>query len=490
MPKLKDAERRVKYDKPVVRLLQGEKALTAKDARALLGWLPESDPLKMGKDFLLKDLHGIKVQCGNNVTNRPLYMSVVLSLQQEILRGRWSLNLENRIIGKTGLVLNGQHTFIALVLAGQAWELAPEEYPFWKEEPTIETSIGFGCDESDAVVNTMDTCKPRTLADVIYRSEYFSKMKDGDRKKLARLTEHAIKFLWNRTGVPNAFGIRKTHSEFLDFLSRHTRLLQCVNHIFEENGDDKRISSLLSPGYSAGLLYLMGSDTTDATEYATDDSPNEKHLKWDHWDMACDFFVMIAGGAEKLKPLRAKISKAIDEVGLSLAEKTALFIKAWTTHVEGKPVNAKALSLKYGEDDGFRYLDECPIVGGIDQGDASDSERIEAIETEREQKAQEAREARRNTEEEARAPTPEEIKSRAKAEKTKAIAEKSKTAKKKKSTNKLIGKLMWVADEEPWRGKVIEVAGNNAKLKVLNGFQGAGNIKAATVDKLSKIQLT
>lgn len=489
MPKLKETERQTKHDKPAVKLFQGEKALTATQARDLLGW---SEVDKSVKDFLLKDLKDVKIECRNNVTNRPLYMSNVLALMQEILRGRWNLNLENRIIGKTGLVLNGQHTFIALVLAGQAWELAPEDYPFWSEEPTIETSIGFGCDESDVVVNTMDTCKPRTLADVIYRSEYFSKMKDSERKKVSRMTDHAVKFLWNRTGLPNAFEIRKTHSESLDFIARHPRVLECVNHIFEENGEGSPLSGLLSPGYSAGLLYLMGSDTTDVTEYATDDSPNEKHLEWKHWDMACGFFVMLAGGAEKLKPLRTKISKAIDDVGLSLAERTALFVKAWTAYVAGEPINTKALSLKYSkDDDGFRHLDECPIVGGIDQGDASDSELIEAIEIERDRKAQEAKEARKNVAEEAAAPNPEEIKDRAKAEKTRAIAEKSKPKKKKKrNSDSLVGKLMWVADAEPWRGKVIEVTGNKANLKVLQGFQGAGNIRVATVDKLSKIQLT
>ena len=117
----------------------------------------------------------------------------------------------------------------------------------------METLIALGCDEDDEVVNTINTGKPRSMTDIVYRSEIFSGVKKSERVKLARMLEHAVKFVWSRTGHSDAFSLRRTLAESLEFVHVHPRLVDCVKHIHEENGEEKRISKLLSPGYSAEI---------------------------------------------------------------------------------------------------------------------------------------------------------------------------------------------------------------------------------------------
>lgn len=157
-----------------VELCSGDKALTQAKAKELLGWEEEEKGgTSYGQEFLLKS-NGVKVRCYNNITNRPLYMANVQALKQEILRGRWRLNGESIIIGDTGLMLNGQHQCIALVEAVNDWE---QDKSKWEETcpnvPTLEKVLTIGISEDDYVVNMMDTCKPRSLADVLYRSPFF-----------------------------------------------------------------------------------------------------------------------------------------------------------------------------------------------------------------------------------------------------------------------------------------------------------------------------
>lgn len=174
--------------------------LTAEKAKDLLGWVPECGKEEFGNNFLLHDTEGRKVRCYNNGTNRPLYLPVVQTLKQEILNRRWQLNGETMIVGNTGLTLNCQHRLVALVLASQEWVKDPQKWSDWKTEPTLDTVVVRGIDESDTVVNTMDTCKPRSLADVLYRSEFFHKLSIKDRKEAAKMLSYAIMLLWDRTG--------------------------------------------------------------------------------------------------------------------------------------------------------------------------------------------------------------------------------------------------------------------------------------------------
>ena len=469
--KTSQQQRKITYAKPTLELCD---KLSAKRAKELLGWEEETTE-KFEKDFLFTDFHNRKIRCHNNVINRPLYLSILGALTQEILRKRWKLNGENRIIGESGAVLNGQHTFISLVLSVQQWKEDPSKFPEWKTEPYVATSIMFGISESDDVVNTMDTCKPRTLADVIYRSPYFKSMEKKERRKASRVLEYAVKLTWDRTGVKKAFEIKRTHAESLDFIERHPKLVECAEHIFSENGDGNQIGWYISPGSAAGLLYLMGSSASSSQKYHDDENPREELLTWDHWDSACDFWVLLAGKSPEIKYVSAALTKLANDEQRNYPSQCAVIIKAWNQYIDGEEITAKSLRLEYETDnDGDKKLAECPTIGGIDVGDNDDRDRPTKGD-----------------------PTPQQIEQRKPSRTVSSEKPPKKTAAKPKPNTKavkfgsLIGKLMWVNDTiEHWRGKVTEVDTKKglAKLECLQGFKGSGNIRETRLLNLQETQ--
>lgn len=429
-----ETEEDVTYPEISAKICFGEDAMTVEQAKELLGWEEESKKTGKFTDlYLLEDLNEVKIRCHNNVTNRPLYKSVYETLKQEHLRRRWQMNGEPIIIGRTGLILNGQHTLISLVLAAQELEVYPDRWEDWDEEPTMEKLVVFGIDESDDVVNTMDTCKPRSLADVIYRSEFFADKSDSDRKNVARICDYAVRTMWRRTGAGiDEFNIRRTHAESLDFISRHPRLLECVNHVYEENGGRaNNIGKYIGLGYAAGLLYLMGCSDTESDEYHSSGEPKEDQLDWSKWDNACEFFVLLASEATELSAVKKSLGHILDDEGGSVAERTALLVKAWNEFAEGQSVTVKKLELEYYTDeDDVRTLAECPALAGIDLGNPSDSsERVPD-------------------------PTPDEIKERAATERK---DRRGKTAATEGQFEP--GDHVWVDNPggDPWEGEVIEI---------------------------------
>lgn len=374
------------YDKVKVSVNDASDPITVAMAKRLLNWTVETENLKLGSDFLLKDRKGVKVKCLNNVTNRPLYLNIVETLMQEVLTRKWQFNGEPIIIGKTGLVLNGQHTLIALVLAGQEWAEHPGKWKdYWQTEPVLQKIVVFGIDEGDATVNTMDTCKPRSLADVIYRSVFFAKMKSGDRRQVAKYTEHAVKLMWHRTGAKlDAYAPLRTHAESLDFIARHPKLLQCIKHIHEENGSEGKVATYLSPGYAAAMLYLMGTSKTerepsahdkdsgqakDPSEYyASAAHPGEKQLDLSMWDTSEEFWTLLAAGDKKFDPVRQALGSHIEDGVGSVNVKLALIVKAWNAFSTDGKITPEALELEWKEDGEWKMLAETPIVGGIDLG--------------------------------------------------------------------------------------------------------------------------
>lgn len=377
--KPKEEPREVIYPKPSAKMAIGDDAITAERAKKLLGWQEESENIKFTADnggFLLVDTRGNKIRCNNNVSNRPLYMNIVERLMQVILRKHWRFNGEPIIIGKTGLDLNGQHTLIALVLANQKWEDKQGQYQdVWPAPPTIDKLVVFGIDEDDDTVNTMDTCKPRSLFDVLCRSAFFKKHAMKERKDLARIADFAIRTLWERTGASdNPFSKYRNHSESLEMIERHPTLLKCIKHIYEENGKDGKIAHYVKPGTAAGLLYLMATCASEAETEAGDGyfqvGRLESALDFSMWEKACEFWVLLAGGNEKMLPIRAAIGDILKDGGTA-AECTAVIVHAWNTFSSNKKVTAEALELNYAKDtDGVPRLAGIPMVGGIDIGKA------------------------------------------------------------------------------------------------------------------------
>ena len=354
--------------------------INAEKAQQILGWVEETDDVKFGPDYLVIDRNNRKVRCTNNVTNRPIYSTTLDTLEQEILNHRWQFNGETVILGKTGQVENGQHTLISVVFAEQTrtGKQSHRWQELWPEPIEIEKAVITGIEETDSVINTMDTCKPRSIADVLYRSEYFASKKPSDRRTCSRICDLAIRLLWQRTGA-GADAFRRTHSEALDFLNRHPKLLACVKHIFEED-QERSISKFINGGYAAGLMYLMGSCSSDGDAYRLDrnPAPKEAALDWTNWDKAGEFWVLLSSNAPTMKEVRMSLAALVDPStgsGGSIAEKTGVLCKAWGHFLEGHDFTEDDLNLAYSvDDDGIRHLAECPTVGGIDLGVPRESE--------------------------------------------------------------------------------------------------------------------
>jgi hypothetical protein len=404
-PKPPVEERKVIHPHPRYEIKVGADAITSAWAKDKLGWDEETDDHKLGKEAhpVLKALFGRKVRLLNNVTNRPIYPDIVKRLAQEHLQKRWRYNGEPVIIGKTATILNGQHSLLSVIYA----EMVRVEQPHWTDgnwptEITMEKAVSYGVEETDDVVNTMDTCKPRSLADVIYRSRFFAKMKEGMRRAVSRSTDHAIRFLWSRTGaIDDQFAPRRTHAESVNFIERHERLLRAVKHVHEEEKDDS-ISKFLSLGYAAAMLYLMGSCRTDGNAYRHADPPSEKEIDWEEWERACEFWVAFADReAKEMQPVRHALAMLDDPETLgrgSVAEKSGVLVKAWNLFVKREAIEEADLKLKYKKDqDDIRHYDESPVVGGIDLGTSRRKEREEeedkSFETTEEAQAREKREA-------------------------------------------------------------------------------------------------
>lgn len=363
-------ERQVVHSKVSTKLCTGDSAITAATAKKLLGWEEETEKTPFGNKFLLKH-QGKKIRCTNNITNRPLHNSNLAKLKQEILRNRWAFNGEPIIIGTTGLILNGQHTLIALIMACDDYDAHPENWPALTSPPTVDKLVVYGVSEDDAVVNTMDTCKPRSLMDVIYRANYFSKLPGSAQRTVARMTEHCIKMLWHRTGImPNAFAVKRTHSESIAFLENHLTILECVSHIYQENDATNKIGKYVSSGYAAAAMYLMACSNSDPEAYYKADQPCEQVLDLGLLDKAGQFFVELAGGSDSLKAVRTAIQDLAQGGSNSIYERWAVLAKAWPVYSEGSKVTDQDLVLEFEHTEtGERYLVEMPLFGGIDIGE-------------------------------------------------------------------------------------------------------------------------
>lgn len=481
------------YPEISVQVCIGTDSITDEKAKAILGWRELPDDSK--EEFLFKDSNGKKIQCTNNLRNRMLYGSNVQTLAQEILRGRWRFNGENLIIGQKGTVLNGQHSLIAVVMACQIFDAAPDEYPYWQEReerPSIEKSVCFGVEESDEVVNTMDTCKPRSLTDVIFRSEYFADMPTSSRKNISRVLDYAIRLLWFRTGVGNdAYAPKRTHSEALDFVNRHPRILECVKHVGDAESATV-ISKFIPVGSAAGLMYLMATSTTEPTEYQASQNGDENLLNFDLWDKAEEFWSLIGSDSPAIAPIKKVLGAMIEgEGGGSNAERLGIIVKAWDAFVQNDKVTEKDLKLKYVTDeDGFKTLAECPTTGGIDLG-------VPSAAPEPELSPEEIARAAKKIQEERLEDSSDDNKAAKKAAKKVLRAAKEPEVKKAKAAPGLNpatlkeGESLWVTQEgEKWKGTYVDsYAGDKGivlKIKVAQGYAGAGKIFDVSIKEVSR----
>jgi len=369
----------MKYPELVCQPCVGKDAITADTAKEWLGWTEgtEEKPLE---EYQFVDELGHKIYCLFNTLNRPIMMVWCRTLAQVILRGFWRLNGETIIIGKTGQVLSGQHRLVALVIAVQLWnseDKAERDHwrKIWPTEPTLESFVTFGVEETEDFRQTHDNTRPRSFADVLFANEDFKKKykSTGERKVATRAAEFAIRLLWQRVGQrADAYAPLFSGPDAMDFLTRHPKLTRFLKHVIDENGDSqKRITRYVSLGTAAGLTYLMASCLSGTAKYKK--SAGDKALDWSLADKAEEFWVMLASSPD-FDQVRHALGRLDSEDGTkgSVREKVAVLVKAWNEWSSDGALIEETLKLKYREDaHGNQVFTENVTLGGIDLGDGT-----------------------------------------------------------------------------------------------------------------------
>lgn len=364
------SDRSTQYEDVEVQMFDEDAPFTCQDAATLLGCqYPEQEGDTFSK-YHFMDTKGRTVFCDNVHMQRPYYSGVAKALMNDILQGYWQKNLETIIVGETGMILDGKHRAIALILAGEAWEKNPGEYPYWTTEPTIEVLVAKGAKEDKHVVNTIGIGKNRTLADSLFASGVLGDLETKAAKKYARVAEFAIRLLWSRTGAKdNAYSPRIRHAEAFSFMESHETIIHCVKTIVEENNskdDHTKLERLAPLGVCAGLLYLMGVVTEDEGKlYRMLATPSESALSFARIEEAEKFWLLLAHNEESVSAISTAIGKLYEKGFGTTDERIGVIVKGWEAWSKNGTVVLEDLKLKTGKDaNGYRILLEIPVISG------------------------------------------------------------------------------------------------------------------------------
>lgn len=369
--------------------------ITAKIAEEWLGWYSQSANIAAGKEAkpdaspkeiedefsfknpLLTDMFDDPIMCFNNTKNRPFRVSGAKAYAQDILKRRWAgphnkeyfqsnlsesddtsvtVNGEPIIIGRYGNVESGQHRLIGLKLAAQMWNKNPELYEgVWDEEPFLESLVVFGVSENPRVLQTHDNVIPRTLADTLFTSGIYKDRKPVEKKELSRMLAKAVELLWTRVGINHPKSGRKlykTHSEENEFLERHPKLLECIEHI--HHCDRTRgISAVLKldSGHCSALLYLMAAGQTDPDIYHDGEAStwSEDNVDFSLWEKATEFWNLVSKNEiHGQVPLNNALGM-LTEIGEGSArnsEKYVIIARAWMDYLSDKDKDDPILDTK------------------------------------------------------------------------------------------------------------------------------------------------
>ena len=358
--------------------------LTVPVAKEYLGWTEEKDGEDFGDVFLLKDIEGKKIRCLNNLCNRPFRIGQAKDLALEILRKKHVLTNESIGIDRLGMVKDGQHTMIGLVLAEMMRNKQRDKWKsFWNTPCYINRIVVTGMSESKEVANVLGTGMRRTAPDSLFcmyedlpfgnDAEFYQKLSYKNRTKITKVLGFATRLCWLRAGGKTvSFAPKFPHTELFEFIEAHPRLLECCRVIWElECLRDRKLSSFISLGYAAALLYLMASSGTDVDKNPDGDpyseTRDEADLNWDMWDKACDFWHDLAEQEKAVMPIRRLVLKIDASGGLARDEICGIVVKGWAHFVDGKTLTEKNCSVKKIEDEHEKLvLAETPRIGGID----------------------------------------------------------------------------------------------------------------------------
>lgn len=384
--KAKKPERSVMFPEVTSMVLQGDKALSLEDAFEILGWTEEPEGKDWGNDHcdVVSKMYGKRVRLLNNLINRPIDKGTVERYVQDILNGNWKLNGESIVRGCTGQVMSGQHRLIAMVLAEKE---RLENVQHWgKKHPDpikLETVLVCGVEESDDVFRTLNTGKPASVADTLFRSTLLSRFPYAKRRPLSRVLDRAIAVCWHRLGYDcDQWADLRTNTEAQEFLEAHPGLLNCAEFLDTENSDSA-ISEVIPLGTATAFMYLMAARDTDFDLYHEKrflGKASEKTLDMANFENAQKFWMGIASKQGTYEVVRDKIAKYNkDELGADVRQ--AVICLAWDLLMKGEEITSKGLTVKLtpAEEGKRRYVAENYTLGGVDRGDPVDPEETEEV---------------------------------------------------------------------------------------------------------------
>lgn len=308
-----------------------------------------------------------------NLHNRPRKTAQIAKYANDIIRKKWFAG-EPILVSKKNVMLDGQNRCLALLTAEKMRQRDPEYYKAeygWTGPVTMPMLIIAGID--DKQIDSINTGMNRSAPDVMFRKELFDdykladrktpEFKDADKKRLATILGGAIRVVWLRVGGKDVASAPKfPHSEMVEFLAKHPRIKDAVVEVYRsEDGPERHVSSLCSPAYLAGVMYLGAAQETDRSKY---DATGDVRITDKSWKSAVDFVETFASGVglEKGDPLlvcRDLFHKQLAEGG-SRNRDTLLntLVKTWNAYSDG----AKGLTSKViipGQDEICR-------IGGLD----------------------------------------------------------------------------------------------------------------------------
>lgn len=281
----------------------------AAEAKEMLGWWVDPGD-KFGDDYDLLDTAGRKVRLVHNAGNRWHEGPLSEKYAYELLNRNWAgpttlpgetVNGETVIISRTAAVKSGQHRLGGTVLAAEIWE---KDQDRWKENwpdgpPVLETLLVVGTSDHPKVTITQDNVRARTGADSMYASGKFTGdgVSRGETKAMCKLADHAVRYLWNETGAGRTGDTPyRTQAEIMKFLDAHPYLEDAIRFVYENLGDDPELGlrRYASPGYAAGMLYLMAASATEPDKYLKASPRSEDNADLSLREKAEEFWLGLA----------------------------------------------------------------------------------------------------------------------------------------------------------------------------------------------------
>lgn len=378
---------KIKFPKPGVEVKVGDKALTVAEAKELIGWEEEPEGKNWEKGTYAFSFKGVKLRLNNRPTNRPFRRTLADRWASEFLRNKWGFNGEPIILDRLGHVQDGQHRLVGYIMADIDYRHHPEK---WKGDygtkpidGSYETIIVKGISDKAEVVDTLNTGQKRTLSDVIFRRhEFGKKITEKDAKKLSTVLAQACRLVWLRTtGKKITDAPHFPHSEAVEFVERHPKLVDAVEFIVTEDkgeaGASRRIAGVeggLSLGTAAGMMYLAGVAATDPDAFRE----ATEALDYKLWDKAEEFWVKFAAYAQReglpkntdtdpILSLVKTVGKVDAGGGLGRDAICGMIAKAFTAFIEGEKLTVRQVKIGITTtEDGKKELKEFPYIGGVD----------------------------------------------------------------------------------------------------------------------------